>query len=705
MKSLLERIQGGLRQMHWLSLLTGVLLFALLNLFLSLFIVTPPPATTGGPHTDTGGSSHAEMWVNVLAAVLSIGIAPYLLRTIDRMQQHVARQNTELKSLRAIDNALNRQLNLAAILEIAVKECTLAVDGEMGALWLLDPADPVRVEARVYYNVPPARQHLMAAHVKQTAADAVRRTGLPVRLTELDTTWAEDHDAMLLKLRSAITIPIKQQDQILALLTIGNRSTISPLAGFTDDDEALLVAIASSLSVAVQNARLYEETQHRGELLRNLVARTGEAIAASSDAPRLMEIFAGEAARVVKCPRVAVYAFVERPPQTPPIAQVEFQPLAFHDETAGSESLPLSFQQPLFLDPDRLLPNAQAVNGAGNAPSYVGSVCAALGLRPDEVPLLNAPGYLSVLRSRDQTGIGLLCLLDRTPHPASADRDAFAEALAAQAAVSLENARLGEQLRLTHARDKHIAETFQQHMLPSVPERVGAFEFAKKYKSALEESMLGGDFYDVFSLGGDLWGIVMADVSGKGLKAAVQTAMVKYMLRGFANETPLAPGDVLARVNSVLSRDIAQFEGFVTLFFGVLDTRTGDFVFANAGHEPPLWRDGATRAVSLLEADSGLPLGCLPNMEYECGKRRFAPDDLMLLYTDGLSEARGSDNNLLGTDGLRRSVPGHGDSAQSEIEAIYDQVRLFADDHLRDDVAMLLLRRSPAVSPPALLAS
>lgn len=702
MKSLWERILGGLRQMHWLSLLTGVLLFALLNLLLSLCIPPPPPAFDVAGHPIEIQTPRAEMWVNLIAAVLSISIAPYLLRAIDRMQQHVARQNTELKSLRTIDSALTRQLNLAAILEIAVKECTLAVDGEMGALWLLDPNDPARVESRAYYNLAPARQPLLAEHVRRTSADA-RRTGLPVRLAELDTTWAADHDAMLLKLRSAITVPVRQQDKTLALLTVGNRSTVSPLGGFTDDDEALLVAIASSLSVAIQNARLYEETQRRGELLRNLVARTGEAIAASSDAPRLMAIFASEAARVVKCSRVAVYSSVEAAPPIYPTAMADFQPLAFHDELTESDTLPTAFRQPLSVNAVRLLSGDS--DGTQAAPRYVHSICDTLGLRPEDATLLNAPGYLSVLRAGDRRGIGLLCLLDQVPRPPSADRDAFAQALVAQAAVSLENARLGEQVRLASERNKHIAETFQENMLPDIPERVGAFEFAKEYKAALDESMLGGDFYDLFSLGGDLWGVVMADVSGKGLKAAVQTAMVKYMLRGFANETPQAPGDVLARVNSVLSREAAQFEGFVTLFFGVLNTQTGDLLFANAGHEPPLWRDGATRAVSLVEMDSGLPLGCLPNMTYETEARQFAPGDLMLLYTDGLSEARGADDQMLGAEGLRRALPTHADSPRGEIEAFYAQVKQFAGTQLRDDAAMLLLRRQSAASSPPSLAS
>lgn len=717
MKSLLARVRGGMTQQQWLSLLTGVLLFALLNLFLTLILGgsgtssgrAGQPAEPGWP----GGFSdvpRAELWVNVIAAVLAVGIAPYLLRTIDQMQQREARQKTELESLHAIDNALNTQLNLTAILNVAVTEATRAVDGEMGALWLLDEADPTHVSSRAFYNVAPARQHLMAEHVKGTTADAVRQTGRPQRREELDDTWGADHAAMLLKLRSAITVPIKQQETVLGLILIGNRSSASPLAGFTDDDEALLVAIASSLSIAIQNARLYEETQRRGELLRNLVARTGEAVAASSDAPRLMQIFAGEAARVIRCPRVAVYAHVDGTVSAS--GETQFQSLAFHDESAKSDALPLTFRRPLRIDPAHLPADADGGEGIGPSPPYVGSVCAILGLSTEDAPFLDSPGYVSVLRARDRRGIGLLCLLDHAPCPASRDRDAFAQALAAQAAISLENAQLGERLRLAAERDKNIAETFQNSLLPAIPERAGAFEFAHKYQAALEEADLGGDFYDWFTLDEDTVGIVMADVSGKGLRAAMQTAMVKYMLRGFAIEMPQAPGEVLARVNNALSRETSRFEGFVTLFFGILNTRTGDFVFANAGHEPPLWRDGATQTVSLLEIDSGLPLGCLPATEYESCSHQFAPGDLLLLYTDGLSEARGAENTLLGSEGLRLSLPATADSAQGAIESVYAHAKSFSGNHLRDDVAMLLLRRDSTVftwsegeRPAALLAS
>ncbi len=681
MKPLLERIRGGLGWMPWLALLAGILVVAVLNLLLALLLPS---------------RLHAGVGINIVAAVLAAGIAPYLLRTIDRINRQVERQNSELKTLHALDNALGSQSSLQAILDVAVKEATLAVDGELGGLWLLDAADAGRVDARSYYNVVPERQGFLDEHLEATSGPPARKTGLPQRRQEIDATWPRDRAAHLLRLRSTLTIPVRQQDTLLGLLLVGNRGGASPLAGFTGDDEALLVATASSLSVAVQNARLSEETRRRGEMLRALVSHTGDAVAASSDAPRLMQILADAAAQILSCPRVAVYSYVEAPPRLFPPLPTEFRPLAFHYGTVRADAMLRPSEGPLQLDLTRARLLANVDDGGGRAVRYVPDVGQTLGLSPQDEPFLASPGYLFVLRSRDRRGIGLLCLLDDAPHPASPDRDAFAQALSAQASVGLENALLGEQLQIAYERDKHVAEVFQRSMLPPVPARIGTFAFAQKYQAALEESTLGGDFYDLFPLGPDLMGVVMADVSGKGLKAAVQTAMVKYMLRGFAHETPHEPGAVLARVNDVLSRDTAGFEGFVTLFFGALDTASGDFIYANAGHEPPLWREASTAAVTPLEADSGLPLGSLADTPYASQSRRFAPGDALLLYTDGLPESRSPEGLFLGTDGLSRLAADSlgGSDAPGAVESLYRTVRAFAGDTLRDDVALLLLLRA-----------
>ncbi len=669
-----------------LPALIGILLFSLLSLLLTLVLPTH--------------STRAAVILDVCATVLAIVIAPFVMRTVDQMQQRVTRQNSELRSLHAIDRALSGTLDLPTILTVAVKEVTLSVDGEFGALWLLDENGGWSEDAAsAFYNLSPGMQIALTQRLGTGVPDLTRRTGTIQRRHGLEDTWKTDRAAAALKMRSEIVVPITQGETILGLVQVGNRGgSLSPLSGFSEEDEKLLGDIGATISVAVQHAQLYQKTLRRDEILRGLVARTGDAIAASSDAPLLMQILADDAARILGCRRVAVYAYEE--------AGGRFVPLAAHedgaerDETGKGRALLRSFHgQPLARTAEDLPAALLAGPVGGEIPvAYVQNAPTALGLDIKDALFLNSPGYVFVLRSRDRRGIGLLCLLDAAPHLRQPDSAGFARALAAQASVTLENARLFSELKASYHRERLIAGQFQESLLPTVQDddQVDAIQFAHKYQAALDESYIGGDFFDLFSLGEHLWGVVMADVSGKGLKAAVQTALLKYTLRGFALETPGSPSRVLARVNDVLCSPMSSHEGFVTLFYAVLDTRTGETVYANAGHEPPLVREAATRDVRPFAPCDGLALGAMSGVVYEECRDALAPGDLLLLYTDGLTEARADDGSFLGLDGLTALLPRPDVTAAECVRAVYAGVAAFAGDVRRDDVAMLVLRRLPA---------
>jgi serine phosphatase RsbU (regulator of sigma subunit) len=829
LEQLVARRAEGL---SWLSALIGILLFAVLSLTLTVLV----PAR----------AAHAGLIINALAAVFAAVLAPFLLRTFDAMQRRVTRQGSELRSLHAIDRAISGTLELQTILDVAVKEVTVAADGEFGALWLLDEASSwPRATAQAFCNLSPGMQIALTERLGTGATDLVRRTGVAHRAAGLEETWQTERVAAALKLRSQVIVPVLQGEAVLGIMLVGNRGgTLTPLGGFAGEDQALLADIAATVSVAVQHARLYDESRRRNDILRGLVARTGDAIAASSDAPLLMQILADEAARILPCRRVAVYAYDEGEGKD---GNARFVPLASHDaEAARDESdagsaLRESFQAQTLAAALDSLP--AAVGGGGRddgATHYFPNVPAALGLDGRQFPFLNSPGYLFVLRSRDRRGIGLLCLLDAAPHLRTPDAAGFARALAAQASVALENAQLARRtdtllartqalqaasariaaeldvdrvlegvvgtarrileadgyalwnqgedggwqsraasglagpggellsrafaaraayvegdlppgavrtrlvlpllyagratgvltlhyaqarafaadevtlaqafagqaasalenarlfgaLREAHDRQRHIAETLQESLLPAVPARIGTFEIAHKYQAALDESVIGGDFFDLFPLGGDRLAVVMADVSGKGLKAAVQTAMLKYTLRGFAAEHPDAPGEVLVHVNDVLSGPLSSHDGFVTLFYGVLDTRTGTLHYANAGHEAPLVRSAGGVVVALPESD-GLALGAIAGVPYGTADTTLAPGDLLLLFTDGLTEARASDRTFLGHEGVAAFLAETRADAGGTVRDVYASVSAFAGDVRRDDVAMLALRHAP----------
>jgi serine phosphatase RsbU (regulator of sigma subunit) len=243
-------------------------------------------------------------------------------------------------------------------------------------------------------------------------------------------------------------------------------------------------------------------------------------------------------------------------------------------------------------------------------------------------------------------------------------------------------------LREAYERERLISVTLQEAMLPSAPERVGNIEIAIGYFPALQEAEIGGDFYDVMTLPGGLVGLVIADVSGKGLSAAVRTAMVRYMIEGFAYEHP-DPAHVLQRVNAAVY-GYGQEWTFVTAFFGIIDPATGELNYANAGHPPPMLRrrDGN---VEQLAASAGLPLGVADDAVYRARSITLLTDDALICFTDGVEEARHG-GNWFGEEGLISALGPTDGTPNDMVRRVYDAVRDFTSGQPQDDIALLAIR-------------
>ncbi|HET6454705.1 MAG TPA: SpoIIE family protein phosphatase [Armatimonadota bacterium] len=236
-----------------------------------------------------------------------------------------------------------------------------------------------------------------------------------------------------------------------------------------------------------------------------------------------------------------------------------------------------------------------------------------------------------------------------------------------------------------------IAETLQKSFLPSSKPLVEGFEIADAYISAQHDAQIGGDFYDLIELGEGLLGVVMGDVSGKGVSAAVHTAMAKYMLRGFAHEDH-QPASLLARLNDAVTRYV-RGDIFITLFYGVLDTSAKKIVYANGGHEQPiLYRSESRECVSLLS--SGPAIGVIPGSAYEQFEVELADGDAFVLYTDGITDVR-HEKEFLGHDGLSKMVAQVGDNSASQIaDRILSYVQEYSHGRLHDDIALLVVKSS-----------
>lgn len=235
----------------------------------------------------------------------------------------------------------------------------------------------------------------------------------------------------------------------------------------------------------------------------------------------------------------------------------------------------------------------------------------------------------------------------------------------AAAAITAEE-RQRERLEEERTRQElRAARTIQQSLIPrTLPDVAGVRMHALWRPSRA----LGGDFYDIFPLGEGRLGVVIADVSGKGLPAALLMAVTRSYLRVLATACA-DPGEVLAGVNARLAREIAD-NRFVTATYIVIDVHRRSCVLANAGHHAPAFVTSLGR-VDYPEGE-GFPLGIFEEAEYPVTELAFDPDQILVLYTDGLLESRVEGGELLGREGLTRLlVEGRFDDPKALLERLW----------------------------------
>ena len=290
--------------------------------------------------------------------------------------------------------------------------------------------------------------------------------------------------------------------------------------------------------------------------------------------------------------------------------------------------------------------------------------------------------------------IGLLNLGPRLSEQeySTDDRKLLAN-LAGQAAPAL---RVGQLVRQQQAearsrerlaQELRVATLIQQQFLPKELPELGGWQAAAYYRPARE---VGGDFYDFIELPDGRVGIVVGDVTDKGVPAALVMATTRTILRSDAPRL-VEPGKVLERANDLLVPDIPA-QMFVTCLYGVLDPRTGRFVYANAGHNVPYvaTHDG----VKELKA-RGMPLGLMEGMDYEEKEATLNPGETILLHSDGVAEAHNADRDMFGFPRLMSLLEG-ASGGQRIIDATLTELDRFtgSDAEQEDDITLVALTRS-----------
>jgi phosphoserine phosphatase RsbU/P len=247
--------------------------------------------------------------------------------------------------------------------------------------------------------------------------------------------------------------------------------------------------------------------------------------------------------------------------------------------------------------------------------------------------------------------------------------------------------------RLTLKNDLEIAREIQKAMLPPGRFRAPGADVAGFSRPA---NTVGGDFYEILPLGDGRLVTAVGDVAGKGSPASLLMALLLAMMRTLTDER-LEPAELMSRLNVQVCRQ-SPGNRFITLFYSVLDLGSGELTYVNAGHTPPLlFRDGG--GIERLQS-GGVALGMFDGSQFQAGRVHLQPDDLLAIYSDGITEAENPSGVPFDEQGLETVLTAERrNNVAATCAAVVRAVeRHTADTRLADDLTLLLLRRSTVPS-------
>jgi serine phosphatase RsbU (regulator of sigma subunit) len=498
------------------------------------------------------------------------------------------------------------------------------------------------------------------------------------RLRGLESTWEQTG------IRRVLFIPLIVHDEVIGALGVF-KTRPRP---YREGEEGLLLALSSQLAVAVQNARLHERAKELGERLERTLESERRAarqlrglyeishsfaeslsLQATLDAVArsMVELFGVDAA-AIRMPDErgesldvrAVHVADAKLADTAPKLLGQRQPMS-----APTARRLLRSGQPMLLEPG--MANGQDAHRFLEPFLAQGSTAAVLPLA--------TPGEI----------LGTLTLLSLDPaKPIDRDTLETAMTVSGHAALAIDNARLYQQ-------QKDFSEMMQHSLLPRELPAVPGLDVGHVYESSARVDV-GGDVYDFLTLEDGRLAIILGDVTGKGIQAAADMAMAKFSFRALARMHP-EPAEFLARANEVIVDEI-EVGKFITMLYVLVDPQAGLISCASAGHPAARLVDPEGNVTPL--AGLGLALGIEPDQEYETEQAELRPGVSVVLYTDGVPEAR-RDGQMYGEERLDELLRRHAKLGPQELAAaILADCRSFAGGELGDDCALVCLRLSNA---------
>ena len=582
-------------------------------------------------------------------------------------------------SLREVAGLLSRHIGVEDALEAVLTELERNLPVEISVIWLIDHrglyvaavhgADPDVIE-----------QARLASPELNPVLDEMMQSGKAVIRQPSDPIWPTGKAAGFPPEYSSLAVPMRVGDQAIGVIALAHRER----GRYGHEASGMVETFASYSAVAIENSRLYDGAQEQAYASAALL-QVAQAAASPVELEEVLNTVMRMMPILLGVTSAALYGWDGSRRSYVPRAEFGLSRAAKAEiwgREFGEGEFPL-------LDQARGAGEATAcaLDGSDKPQSWMAFHPKA---EPDRgmvrgrrlliaVPVLIKNDALGVLLVQEGDGARKL----------RARRLEIIQGISQQIAMAMQNDLLQSQtvVRERLETEVHLARQVQKTFISEVlPERPG-WELAARWETARQ---VGGDFYDVIELANGRLGLFVADVADKGMAAALFMALTRTLFRAAVAESD-SPADVLRRINDLLVPDTGQGM-FVTAAYAVLDPRSGELTYANAGHNPPLWiRKGSVEKLGRTM----IALGILDAAAVSERTIELRPGETVLLYTDGLTEAFSPQGEFFGEDRLLETVgaalPA---SANSLVTALQAQLHDFVGaEGLADDLTMLALRR------------
>ncbi|GAB4505289.1 MAG: hypothetical protein Fur0043_22840 [Anaerolineales bacterium] len=584
--------------------------------------------------------------------------------------------------LREVAVLLSANVGVEEVLDAILTQLDSTLPVDISAIWLLDGGNlylasvhgcDAEALERARLTSPDAAVAMMSALISEEPlirqpADAIGPSGLAAG-------FPPDY--------SSIAAPLRVGDRPVGVLTLAHRTP----GRYGHEARSMVTTFASYAAVAIENARLYDAAQEQAYASAALL-QVAQAVVSLNDLEDILGAIVRITPILVGVDWVALYLWDAENAQFYPYEEYG---LPEEDEVDFWEKKYSSGVSPL-LDAVRargellVLPVSEETRWQDWAKSEALDQAAEREARAGSLPLLIAA---PLLIKSDFFGV-LLALESPRGLRFRERRLEMINGVAQQAALAIQSDRLQDEkvLRERLETEVQLARQIQQTFIPAtLPTRPG-WDLAARWWTARQ---VGGDFYDVLELPGGRLGLFIADVADKGIPAALFMALTRTLVRAAVSGGG-SPALALRRVNDLLIPDTRQGM-FVTAVYAVLDPQTGQLVYANAGHNPPL----CLRRQGNLErlTRTGMALGVLEGTDIEEHALRLESGDCLLFYTDGLSEAFSPRGEQFGEGRILTALQSaQTESAERILERIEEHLMAFVEEEEQaDDLTMLLVRR------------